>query len=51
MIQRAFGLRAVLRECDILISDLRTDRPGQILYKDAFQIIAKPSADTPTVWC
>ena len=51
MIQRAFGLRAVLRECDILISDLRTDRPGQILYKDAFQIIAKPSANTPTVWC
>lgn len=50
MIQRAFGLRSVLAECDILISELMTDQPGQILYKDAFQIIAKPDAQTPTVW-
>ena len=50
MIARAFGLRALLAECDILISELHTDQPGQILYKDAFQIIAKPAAATPTVW-
>jgi len=50
MIKRAFGLRALLAECDIFISDLHTDQPGQILYKDAFQIIAKPTAATPTVW-
>ena len=50
MIRRAFGLRAILAECDIFISELRTDQPGQILYKDAFQIIAKPAAETPTVW-
>ena len=49
MIRRAFGLRAILAECDIVISELRTDQPGQILYKDAFQIIAKPAAETPTV--
>jgi len=51
MIGRAFGLRALLAECDILISELHTDQPGQILYKDDYQIIAKPAAATPTVWC
>jgi len=50
MIRRAFGLRALLMECDILISELHTDHPGQILYKDDFQIVAKPAAATPTVW-
>lgn len=50
MIRRAFGLRDLLAECDIFISQLRTDRPGQILYKDDYQIIAKPAAATPTVW-
>lgn len=50
MISRAYGLQALLAECDILISSLQTDRPGQILYYDAYQIIAKPNADTPTVW-
>ena len=50
MVRRAYGLRSLLAECDILISQLHTDRPGQILYKDDFQIIAKPAAETPTVW-
>jgi len=50
MIRRAFGLRALLDECDILIAELHTDQPGQILYKDDFQIVAKPAASTPTVW-
>jgi len=50
MVRRAYGLRNLLAECDILISQLHTDRPGQILYQDDFQIIAKPAAETPTVW-
>ena len=50
MVRRAYGLRSLLAECDILISQLHTDRPGQILYKDDFQIIAKPATETPTVW-
>ena len=50
MISRAFGLRHLLAECDIFISEMHTDRPGQILYRDEHQIIAKPTAATPTVW-
>lgn len=50
MVSRAHGLRVLLLECDIFIASLRTERPGQILYKDDFQIIAKPDAATPTVW-
>jgi len=50
MIARAFGLRALLAECDVLISDLHTDRPGQVLYRDDYQIIAKPERETPTMW-
>jgi hypothetical protein len=27
-----------------------TRRPGTVLYRDPWQIVAKPAADTPTRW-
>ena len=50
MIARAFVLRALLRECGVPVTMIATERPGQILYRDAFQIVAKPEPATPTVW-
>ena len=51
MIRRAFVLASLLRDCGANISKLATDRPGQVLYRDAYQIIAKPEAATPVSWC
>ena len=51
MIRRAFVLASLLRDCGVIISKLATDQPGQILYRDDYQIIAKPGADTPVEWC
>lgn len=50
MIARAYGLAALLREAGVPISLRRCDDPGQILYRDRWQIVAKPRADTPTRW-
>lgn len=49
-IARAFTLAWLLRECGVPVSKVATRRPGQILYRDAWQIVAKPEAATPTVW-
>ena len=51
MIQRAFVLAGLLRDCGVIITKLATDRPGQVLYRDEHQIIAKPGAETPVEWC
>jgi hypothetical protein len=51
MIQRAFVLASLLRDCGVIITKLATNRPGQILYSDDYQIVAKPDADTPVTWC
>jgi len=51
MVRRAFGLAGLLRDCGVIISKLATDRPGQIFYRDNYQIVAKPSAVTPLEWC
>ncbi len=51
MIARAWVLASLLRDCGVNISKLATDRPGQILYRDAYQIVAKPEAQTPVEWC
>jgi len=50
MIRRAFALRALLAEYGMFVTTIITDRPGQILYEDDFQIVAKPVASTPTHW-
>ena len=50
MIRRAFSLRALLRECGMQVTTIGTAVPGQILYADEFQIVAKPAVTTPTQW-
>jgi sulfur carrier protein ThiS len=49
-IARAFTLAALLRKCGIPARKVATRRPGTILYRDAWQIVAKPAAGTPTRW-
>ena len=50
MIAHAFALASLLRECGVPVTKVATHRPGTILYRDAYQIVAKPEAATPTVW-
>ena len=50
MINHAFALKALLGECGVGIKIVGTKYPGQILYVDDFQIVAKPDATTPTKW-
>ncbi len=50
MIAHAFTISALLHECGVPVSKVATHRPGQILYRDAYQIVAKPDEATPTVW-
>lgn len=50
MIAHAFALAALLGECGIPVRKVATGRPGTILYRDDYQIVAKPDAATPTLW-
>jgi hypothetical protein len=50
MIAHAFTLAALLGECGVPVRKVATARPGTILYRDDWQIVAKPEAATPTVW-
>ena len=49
-IARAFTLAALLGECGVQARKVATRRPGTILDRDAWQIVAKPAAETPTRW-
>jgi hypothetical protein len=49
-IARAFAMAALLRECGVEVVKVATRRPGQILYRDQWQIVAKPEEATPTSW-
>ncbi|HEX6374954.1 MAG TPA: hypothetical protein VFZ91_04460 [Allosphingosinicella sp.] len=50
MIARAFALASLIGECGVPATKVATRRPGQILYRDPWQIVAKPEAATPTLW-
>jgi hypothetical protein len=50
MIAHANVLAGLLDECGLAIVRLHTRHPGQILYRDAYQIVAKPAAVTPVTW-
>jgi hypothetical protein len=50
-IAHGFALAALLGECGVPVRKVATTRPGQILYRDAWQIVAKPVEATPTAWC
>ena len=50
MIARAFVLAALIGECGVPARKVATRRPGTILYRDPWQIVAKPEAATPITW-
>lgn len=50
MIARGFALAALLGECGVPVTKVATRRPGTVLYRDAWQIVAKPEPATPTTW-
>ena len=41
-------LAEVVRRCGHAVTELRTLRPGYIVYEDELQVIAEPFRDTPT---
>jgi hypothetical protein len=51
MIAHAFVLASLLREAGVPVRKVWTRRPGTVLYRDPYQVVAKPIAATPTVWC
>ena len=51
MIARAFVLASLLNEAGMPVRKVATYRPGTILYRDPWQIVAKPIEATPTLWC
>ncbi|MGZ8285241.1 MAG: hypothetical protein ACXWUQ_06420 [Allosphingosinicella sp.] len=50
MIGRAFALAALVGECGVPARKVATRHPGTILYRDPWQIVAKPDSATPTIW-
>ena len=51
MIEHAFVLASLLREIGVPVRKVATYRPGTVLYRDPWQIVAKPIGATPTVFC
>jgi len=51
MIAHAFVLASLLRETGVPVHKVATRRPGTVLYRDPWQIVAKPIEATPTVFC
>lgn len=47
-IQRMYELSAILGKYGVPCDVIRCERPGVIVYRDAFQIAAVPFRDTPT---
>lgn len=50
MIARAFALAALIGEAGVPATKVATRRPGTILYRDPWQIVAKPGEATPVTW-
>ncbi len=50
MIARAFALAALIGEAGVPARKVATRRPGTILYRDPWQIVAKPEETTPVTW-
>ena len=42
MVAHAFALAALIEDCGVPIDRIWTRDPGQILYRDPFQVVAKP---------
>lgn len=46
----AVALIVLLGDVGVLVRRLHAHRSGQILYRDDWQIVAKPEAETPVRW-
>ena len=42
MISHAFNLRALIEDYGITVDVVKTERPGSVLYRDAYQVVARP---------
>ena len=42
MVRHAYALAALIEDCGISIQPIWTRDPGQILYRDLWQVVAKP---------
>lgn len=47
---RAHALAALLRECRMGVIKVASHRPGQTLWRDCWQVVAKPEEATPVRW-
>jgi hypothetical protein len=46
-VRRLRRLTALIETAGIAVHELRTRRPGYVVYEDAHQVVALPFADTP----
>ncbi len=51
MIAHAFVLASLLHEIGVPVRKVATHRPGTVLYRDPWQVVAKPGPATPTLFC
>lgn len=51
MIEHAFVLASLLRETGVPVRKVWARRPGTVLYRDPWQIVAKPMEATPVTFC
>lgn len=49
-LERIWAIKAVLEEFGYPIDLVKTTTPGQVIYEDEWQIIAKPFRKSPYVW-
>jgi hypothetical protein len=51
MIAHAFVLASLLEETGVPVRKVWANRPGTVLYRDPWQIVAKPNEATPLLFC
>lgn len=50
MVAEAFILASLIELAGVPVRKLATHRPGTILYRDPYQVVAKPCAATPVLY-
>ncbi len=50
MVKRAFSIKALLNEIGCTIIVRKTNNPGQIIYSDNWQVVARPDKRTSIRW-
>lgn len=51
MIARAFVLASLLRETGVPVRKVWSDHVGTVLYRDPWQVVAKPNEAVPLLFC